>query len=81
MIGRMSAVKGRQRRVKEERKPLFAKVSESHHAKASCAAQRMGISLAAYIDLLLEREQVDDSGRPLWAPEQRLTFEELREVS
>lgn len=76
----MSAVQGRrQRRTSPGQKILYSKVAEANHAKASAAAQAMGISLAAYIDLVLEREQVDTEGRPLWAPQERLTFDELRD--
>lgn len=80
IIGGMSAVKGRAKRPTEGQKVLFAKIAEENHSKASAAAQAMGISLAAYVDLVLDREQVDASGRPIWAPQERMTFEELREL-
>jgi hypothetical protein len=77
----MSAVKGRAKRAVGQRKALYAQITAEHHTKASQAAQAMGISLGAYVDLVLARDEVDATGRPLWAPAERMTFEELRQVS
>ena len=44
--------------------------------KAERARLSLGISRAAYLEMLLEREQVDEHGRPLWAAESHADTQE-----
>jgi len=63
----MAAVKGRtHRRGVANTVLLQARVQPDRHAKAQAAAAALGISVAAYIDLLLAHEELDEDGRPLW---------------
>ncbi len=43
------------------------RVPESTRARANVAADALGITLAHYIELLVQRDAFDDTGRPLWA--------------
>lgn len=36
--------------------------------RAMTAAARLGISVSAYLELLIARDPIDASGRPLWDP-------------
>ena len=63
----MAAVKGRkQRRGVSHAVQLNARVLPDRREKALRAAEALGISVNAYIDALLDREQLDERGRPLW---------------
>ena len=50
---------------------LRGRVQPSTHAKANAAADALGISLSAYLDSLIARDEVDDQGRPTWWPDER----------
>jgi len=41
-------------------------VRETTKAKADAIADTLGISLSAYVDALIARDQLDETGRPLW---------------
>ncbi|MFL0028517.1 hypothetical protein ACJBCE_36955 [Streptomyces sp. NBUL23] len=41
------------------------------HATAFSNAQAMGVSMGKYVAELIRRDQVDENGVPLWAPELR----------
>lgn len=45
---------------------LRARVKPVNFTKAGAIANSLGVPLAHYIDELLEREELDDRGRPLW---------------
>ncbi len=47
---------------------LFARVNPDNHTKALAAADALGVSLAAYVDALLARDELDERGRPTWWP-------------
>jgi len=65
----VAAVKGRAHRTGvPDAVKLQARVAPSRYAKAQAAADALGVSLGTYLDELLEREQVDELGRPLWWP-------------
>lgn len=55
-----------QRRERGRSVALFARVRPQHHEKARVAAAAMGVSLATYIEQLLDRDEVDPTGRPVW---------------
>jgi hypothetical protein len=63
----MARVRGRQvRSGVADAQLLPVRVSPHNRAKAGRAAAALGISMAAYVDALLDREQLDDQDRPLW---------------
>jgi hypothetical protein len=63
----MAAIKGRQQRAGVARNErLHVRVDPALRMKAEKAAAVLGISLAAYVDQLLAREEVDETGRPVW---------------
>ncbi len=62
----MGAVKGRGKRAPGATATIYARIGPPQHEKARTAAAAMGLSLAAYLDLLLAHEELDASGRPLW---------------
>lgn len=41
-------------------------------AKANRIADAAGVSLSAYVDALLEREELDENGIPVWWPKQEV---------
>jgi hypothetical protein len=66
-IGFMAAIKGRKQRTRAASTVfLQVRVYPEQRAKAEAAAEALGISLAAYVDRLLAREEVDAAGRPVW---------------
>lgn len=76
----MSAVKGRaKRRYDEGNEPVLlqGRVDRSIRAKASRAADAAGITMAAYLEALIERDEVDAAGRPLWLPVRDTDQQEL----
>ena len=65
----MSAVKGRARRAHiggAERKLLQARVDQLSWSKANRAADAAGISLSAYIQNLIDRDEIAADGCPIW---------------
>ena len=65
--GRMAAIQGRrQRRKVADTVELRARVKPDNFVKAHEAAAALGISMAAYVDALLSREELDERGRPSW---------------
>jgi len=38
-------------------------------ARANATADALGITMGQYIELLIERDELDATGRPLWANE------------
>lgn len=52
---------------------IRASVRPVNSEKLNAIADRLGVSLGAYIDSLIERDQVDETGRPVWWPEDRLS--------
>ena len=76
----MSAQRGRRRRShvgKPEPVMLQARVAPESRSKANRAADAAGISLAEYLEELIERDQVDADGCPTWLPPQNTGQEEL----
>jgi hypothetical protein len=45
---------------------LPVRVKRENKAKAAKAADALGISMAAYVDALLDREELGEDGRPMW---------------
>jgi len=63
----MPAVKGRKHQVGvSDAVQLGARVQPDRKQKATEVAAALGISVNAYIDALLEHEQLDAHGRPTW---------------
>lgn len=46
---------------------LVGYVGTETHARAKAAAFAGGMSLGLYLSRLIEADEVDDAGRPLWA--------------
>lgn len=67
--GQMAGAKGVPRREPGRlTRNLYARVMPEIHAKAVTAAQAANMSLATYLESLIDRDQVDHLGRPTWAP-------------
>lgn len=66
----MGRIKGRQARPAGASATLYARVAPHNMAKAQAAAGALGTSVAAYLDALLEHEQLDETGRPAWWDQQ-----------
>lgn len=52
--------------------PLIAmncRVPASTRIRANAAADAMGITMGRYVELVIARDQVDPTGRPLWTDE------------
>ena len=68
----MSAVAGRRhhRLGPDDPTPVLmqGRVHPAVRAKANAAAQAAGITLAKYLERLVERDEVDRNGCPLWLP-------------
>lgn len=47
---------------------LYGRVLPEIHSKATTAAQAAKMSLSAYLESLIARDELDEQGRPLWAP-------------
>lgn len=76
----MSAVKGRVRRPHVgglKRMLLQARVDEQSWSKANKAADAAGISMSAYIQSLIDRDETDAEGCPVWRRAPDPTQEEL----
>jgi hypothetical protein len=48
---------------------MHSRVPEATRARASAAADALGITLGRYVELLVQRDEFDLAGRPLWANE------------
>lgn len=44
------------------------RLTRAEHAKAHKAAAALDLSLSGYLAELVRRDEIDDTGRPLWAP-------------
>ena len=67
----MSAIRGRRRRShagKPEPVIMQARVAPDRREKANRAADAAGITLAEYLELLIDRDLVDTDGCPVWLP-------------
>ncbi len=76
----MSAVKGRAHRARStssKKIMLQGRVDEPLWAKANRAADAAGIALAAYLQRLVDRDEVDANGCPLWLDPRDRGQEEL----
>jgi hypothetical protein len=62
----MAAMKGRRLRRPAATATIYARVNPDAHAKAHAAATALGISVAAYVEQLLARDEVGPDGRPVW---------------
>lgn len=65
----MSAVAGRRHRSfahGDEPVLMQGRVRRDVRAKANAAAQAAGITLAAYLERLVDRDEVDSGGCPIW---------------
>jgi|GEM_PF-852803 hypothetical protein len=56
---------------------LYGYVTPEHYEKARTAAYSAGLSLGAYLTHLIATDEVDQGGRPLWAPGDGSATEEL----
>lgn len=64
----MAAIKGRaKRQVTGPTVIMQARVAPAARARAHTAAAALGISLAAYLEQLVLRDDLDEAGRPTWA--------------
>jgi hypothetical protein len=57
------------------------RVSPDNRSKAAKAAAALGISMAAYVDALLDREELDEHDRPTWWQEPVSTDQEVLPLS
>jgi len=63
----MAAVKGRnKRRNARDAVAVGVRVHPEQRAKLDAIADALGVSISAYVERLIEREQLDDRGRPVW---------------
>jgi len=76
----MARIKGRQARPAGASATLYARVAPHNMAKAQAAAGALGTSVAAYLDALLEHEELDVDGRPLWWEGQAPTSSDQEEL-
>jgi hypothetical protein len=61
------AAPGRRRRMDiGETKPLQARVPPEVYQRAHRAAETLRISVSEYLELLIRRDELDESGRPVW---------------
>jgi hypothetical protein len=61
---------GRRRRYGEHAGPtvpMQARVREGTRTRANAAADALGITLSEYLERLVNREELDEQGRPTWA--------------
>ena len=56
----------RTRGVGPSTRPSTVRMKESSWEKAERAAASLGVSRDAYLDRYLEREELDEQGRPVW---------------
>jgi hypothetical protein len=56
---------------------LQGRVRPATRQKANAAADAAGITLAAYLEALVNRDEVDSNGCPLWLQPRVLEQEEL----
>jgi hypothetical protein len=56
---------------------MQARVAPDRREKANRAADAAGITLAEYLELLIDRDQVDIDGCPIWLPPRNNLQEEL----
>jgi hypothetical protein len=49
--------------------PMQGKVPEHTRDRANAIADALGVSLSRYLEQLIEREQLGEHGRPVWAAE------------
>ena len=76
----MSSVRGRAHRTFADGEHvvlLQGRVRPATRTKANAAAQAAGISLAAYLEALVDHDEVDDNGCPLWLEPRNSQQEEL----
>lgn len=48
---------------------MKSRVPERTRLRANAAADALGITLGQYVELLVERDEFDSAGRPVWAGE------------
>lgn len=48
---------------------LQARVNPELRDKAHRAAEALGVSMAAYVEALIEHDELDHDGRPTWWPD------------
>jgi hypothetical protein len=60
---------GGPRAADDDRRSLYTgtRLTREEHSKAHRAAAALGVSLSGYLAELVRRDQVDDTGRPVWA--------------
>ncbi|NYI81207.1 hypothetical protein [Nocardioides panzhihuensis] len=62
----MPAVKGRRHGEHRRTAQIKGTIRTSTREKANAAADALGISVSAYLDALIDQDQVDATGKPLW---------------
>jgi hypothetical protein len=55
--------------------PVQAQVPPCTRDRAHAIADALGVSLSRYLEQLIERDQLDQYGRPIWAAEAGLLRE------
>jgi len=48
---------------------VHCRVPEGTRTRASSTADALGITMGQYVELLIERDEIDGAGRPMWADE------------
>ncbi len=48
---------------------VHCRVPESTRTRGGAIADALGITMGQYVELLIERDELDAAGRPLWASE------------
>lgn len=73
----MAPVRGRAYRPRGATSPIQGRIPPAVHDKARRAADAAGITISAYLEALIARDQVDESGCPVWLEPARSGQEEL----
>lgn len=67
----VAAIKGRTpRQLTTPTVVLQARVQPETRSKAHDAARALGISVAAYVERLIQQDELTEDGRPMWWPEE-----------
>lgn len=70
-MARKPSITGREKRAPGDSQPVFMRVDPETYRRMNAAAQALGMTLAKYQDLLVQRDEVDAEGVPLWVRERQ----------
>lgn len=68
MITVMAGVRGRRKNPHGGEHEIRARVGRDQHQKTVVMADALGISVSALLDRMIQREVLDEHGRPTWWP-------------